>query len=140
MEHLLNMAEIWKCYGWKGLDGGGTLVLFLSCALLPGWTLNGQYGDRYFFPSNNRKNLASRDYGAVPVSITLLNSQAEIAVWQGGIQASGGGCNNCLIQDDCPPGTCKCHSESYPGYCCLDCSATAASIRSITNELRRKNG
>jgi len=40
----------------------------------------------------------------------------------------------------CPPGTCECVSPIYPGYCCLDCSATAASIRAITNELRAKNG
>ncbi|MEH1906649.1 hypothetical protein [Nostoc sp.] len=51
-------------------------------------------------------------------------------------------CNSYKVScgDDCPEGFCKCHSDSYPGYCCLDCLATAASIRSITNELRSKNG
>jgi hypothetical protein len=42
--------------------------------------------------------------------------------------------------DECPKGFCKCVIPGYPGYCCLDCAATAASIRSITNELRAKNG
>ena len=42
--------------------------------------------------------------------------------------------------DDCPEGFCKCIIPEYPGYCCLDCSATAASIHAITNQLRGKNG
>lgn len=42
--------------------------------------------------------------------------------------------------DECPEGFCKCIIPEYPGYCCLDCGATAASIRAITNELRGKNG
>jgi len=41
---------------------------------------------------------------------------------------------------DCPEGYSRCLISEYPGYCCLDCSATAASIRAITNELRTKNG
>jgi len=41
---------------------------------------------------------------------------------------------------NCPEGSHKCTHNKYPGYCCLDCSATAASIRAITNELRAKNG
>lgn len=40
---------------------------------------------------------------------------------------------------DCPEGFCKCIIPEYPGYCCLDCNAAAASIRSITNELKGKN-
>ena len=47
---------------------------------------------------------------------------------------------NVVCDDDCPEGTCKCPSPIYPGYCCLDCSATASSIRAITSELRAKNG
>jgi hypothetical protein len=42
--------------------------------------------------------------------------------------------------DDCPEGTYKCPSPFYPGYCCLDCASTSASIRAITNDLRSKNG
>ncbi|MBC6436215.1 hypothetical protein FM036_45630 [Nostoc sp. HG1] len=41
---------------------------------------------------------------------------------------------------DCPEGFCRCVIPEYPGYCCLDCNATAAKIRTITNELRSKNG
>lgn len=41
--------------------------------------------------------------------------------------------------DACPPGFCKCPSPGYPGYCCLDCKATAASIHAITNDLNYKN-
>lgn len=42
--------------------------------------------------------------------------------------------------DECPEGFCKCVIPEYPGYCCLDCTATAASIRSIINDLRVRNG
>ena len=50
-------------------------------------------------------------------------------------------CNvNVQCDDDCPTGTYKCSSPIYPGYCCLDCNATAASIRAITNDLRLLNG
>lgn len=43
------------------------------------------------------------------------------------------GCNfqvQCGGDDDCPPGTCKCPSPGYPGYCCIDCSQVG---RRITN-------
>ncbi|MBN3924004.1 hypothetical protein [Nostoc sp. NMS4] len=40
--------------------------------------------------------------------------------------------------DECPEGFCKCIIPEYPGYCCLDCTAIAASIREITNSLRGK--
>ena len=40
----------------------------------------------------------------------------------------------------CPPGKYECYSPIYPGYCCLDCASTAASIRNITNDLKVKNG
>ena len=40
----------------------------------------------------------------------------------------------------CPDGFCECPSPGYPGYCCLDCASTASNIRTITNELRAKNG
>ncbi|MHC5717633.1 MAG: hypothetical protein ACYTX0_37395, partial [Nostoc sp.] len=84
-----------KCYGWKGTDGGGGIVLFLACAKTPGWTPNPEYGGRYFFPSDNGINLASGDYGALPISLTLLNGQAEIDIWSKGF-AVVGSCNNCL--------------------------------------------
>lgn len=189
-----------KCYGWKGKTGFGETAMFLACASNPQWTLNPQYGTRYFFPSDNGINLASSDYGATPDSLTLLNNQAEIDAWLNGATAQGS-CNSCLdiftiyckgskqakvtvlnqeyifknapikifckgttlkiednsggtrtlgvpncnsykvsCDDECPEGFCKCIIPEYPGYCCLDCAATAASIRAITNELRAKNG
>ncbi|MEH2065140.1 MAG: hypothetical protein V7K50_23250 [Nostoc sp.] len=42
-------------------------------------------------------------------------------------------------EDDCPLGTCKCHTDAYPGYCCNDCNSTAAQIQAITNTMRVKN-
>ncbi len=39
----------------------------------------------------------------------------------------------------CPPGTCECHSDSYPGYCCNDCGSNAAQIHEITQSLRNQN-
>ena len=44
------------------------------------------------------------------------------------------------IRERCPEGYCECKIDNYPGYCCLDCAATAASIRAITNDLKGKNG
>ncbi|MEH2243387.1 hypothetical protein [Nostoc sp.] len=49
-------------------------------------------------------------------------------------------CNIEVACGDCPPGYCRCEMPGYPGYCCLDCHATAEQIRVITNELRLKNG
>ncbi|WP_094347037.1 hypothetical protein [Nostoc sp. 'Peltigera membranacea cyanobiont' 232] len=40
--------------------------------------------------------------------------------------------------DDCPAGKCKCHSDSYPGYCCNDCASTSAKLKAIGDELRSK--
>ncbi|QHG15810.1 hypothetical protein [Nostoc sp. ATCC 53789] len=42
--------------------------------------------------------------------------------------------------DGCPEGFCRCTTPGYPGYCCLDCNSTAASIRFITNDLKGRNG
>lgn len=44
------------------------------------------------------------------------------------------------IRVRCPEGFCECPIPVYPGYCCLDCAATAANIRAITNDLKGKNG
>ncbi|MEH1779839.1 MAG: hypothetical protein V7L26_12125 [Nostoc sp.] len=41
--------------------------------------------------------------------------------------------------NDCPPGTCKCHSDRYPGYCCNDCGSTSAQINAITQLVKAKN-
>jgi hypothetical protein len=38
---------------------------------------------------------------------------------------------------NCPPGTCECHSDTYPGYCCNDCTATSESLQNISNQLKR---
>jgi hypothetical protein len=43
-----------------------------------------------------------------------------------------------FCDEDCPEGQCKCHSDDYPGYCCNDCSATAARIDAITALARSK--
>lgn len=39
----------------------------------------------------------------------------------------------------CPPGTSKCFSTNYPGYCCLPCDETRAEIKAITNQVKRFN-
>lgn len=41
---------------------------------------------------------------------------------------------NC--DDGCPDGYCKCHSDSYPGYCCNDCGATAARINNLVQKVK----
>lgn len=40
---------------------------------------------------------------------------------------------------DCPPGTCRCKNDNYPGYCCLDYNVIASEIHSITQSLKTKN-
>ncbi|MEH2031250.1 MAG: hypothetical protein V7K67_16570 [Nostoc sp.] len=42
-------------------------------------------------------------------------------------------------ESDCPAGKCKCHSDSYPGYCCNDCGSTSAQINAITQLVKAKN-
>ncbi len=73
-----------------------------------------------------------------PESKGLLITDAENRVVY---DSNNDPCNWIVTCDeDCPEGTCRCESPVYPGYCCNDCAATAASIRTITNELRVKNG
>ena len=37
--------------------------------------------------------------------------------------------------EDCPPGTVKCNSSSYPGYCCIPCQSTAQRINNLASRL-----
>ncbi|KJH71230.1 hypothetical protein [Aliterella atlantica] len=41
--------------------------------------------------------------------------------------------------DECPPGTTKCLSTNYPGYCCLPCKEIAGEIKAIASQVRRLN-
>lgn len=41
--------------------------------------------------------------------------------------------------DDCPPGTTKCFSTNYPGYCCLPCNEVKNEIRAIASQVRSIN-
>ncbi|BAY22368.1 hypothetical protein NIES2100_21310 [Calothrix sp. NIES-2100] len=40
---------------------------------------------------------------------------------------------------DCPPGTCRCECDHYPGYCCLPCNEVKGNIRAITELVKRLN-
>ncbi|BAZ02250.1 hypothetical protein NIES37_62620 [Tolypothrix tenuis PCC 7101] len=40
---------------------------------------------------------------------------------------------------DCPAGTCRCESDSYPGYCCQDCASLASQVRQIKNTVQIVN-
>ncbi|MEH2371947.1 hypothetical protein [Nostoc sp.] len=76
--------------------------------------------------------------------VAALGDKCQIIISNGGqqlFQAKG----KCPVSftvscGNCPEGQCECHSDSYPGYCCLDCGAVASNIRTITNELKEKNG
>lgn len=46
---------------------------------------------------------------------------------------------NVACDDDCPPGTTKCFSTNYPGYCCLPCNEIAGEIKAIASQIRRSN-
>lgn len=41
--------------------------------------------------------------------------------------------------EECPPGTTKCLSTNYPGYCCLPCEPTKQSIIGIKNMVKNVN-
>lgn len=41
--------------------------------------------------------------------------------------------------EECPPGTTKCASTNYPGYCCLPCDSTKQEIISIKNIVKKVN-
>jgi hypothetical protein len=72
------------------------------------------------------------------------DSKCEIRILKDGavIFRAEGECpvNYTVACTRCPPGTCECKSDGYPGYCCNDCSSTASKLRAIANELRSKNG
>lgn len=42
-------------------------------------------------------------------------------------------------KEECPPGTTKCFSSNYPGYCCLPCEPTKQSIIGIKNIVKSIN-
>lgn len=41
--------------------------------------------------------------------------------------------------EGCPPGTTKCFSTNYPGYCCLPCNEMASEIKAIASQVRGLN-
>lgn len=41
----------------------------------------------------------------------------------------------CDGEDECPPGTCRCPTKGYPGYCCIDCSQIGQSITNLASRL-----
>lgn len=38
--------------------------------------------------------------------------------------------------EECPPGTIKCLSTNYPGYCCIPCSEIKNEIKAIASQIR----
>jgi hypothetical protein len=67
--------------------------------------------------------------------IQIVNSSGNSFVKQGECPIK----YTVACDDGCPEGFCKCSSPEYPGYCCLDCNATANEIRSITQSLKAHN-
>lgn len=41
-----------------------------------------------------------------------------------------------VCDSDCPPGTIKCLSTNYPGYCCIPCSEIKNEIKAIASQVR----
>ena len=72
------------------------------------------------------------------------DSKCEIKILSNGVVVfrTEGECpvNFSVACKRCPPGTCECKTDSYPGYCCHDCASTTAKIQAIANQLRSKNG
>ncbi|BAY10637.1 hypothetical protein [Calothrix sp. NIES-2098] len=46
-------------------------------------------------------------------------------------------CKYRVACSDCPPGTCRCDCDNYPGYCCLPCNEIGQKIAVITEAVRR---
>lgn len=43
---------------------------------------------------------------------------------------------NVVCGDNCPEGSCKCKTNTYPYYCCLDCSKVERRLNSLVNLAR----
>jgi hypothetical protein len=152
-----------KCWRFSGQGKFNDFYFdMFGCGDNPGWfdngvylnpTLNGNlfldsvYGTRYGTESIEKVTDDSERSGFIkigncltclnPCSLTIKNEQGITLFTVSGkcpckFSVACGG--------RCPENFCECPILEYPGYCCLDCSATAASIRAITNELRSKNG
>ncbi|OYD98881.1 hypothetical protein [Nostoc sp. 'Peltigera membranacea cyanobiont' 232] len=91
-------------------------------------------------PSINGKNISSNfdnyygdNIGSCSYDVTLQGLSIN-----GVLYPSDDGRFTVSCDDDCPPGKCKCHSDSYPGYCCNDCASTSAKLKAIGDGLRSK--
>lgn len=42
--------------------------------------------------------------------------------------------------EGCPPDYIKCHSDAYPGYCCIPCDEMSSGIKQLTSKVRNING
>lgn len=161
-----NEASQSKCYRFAGIDifGINSFEVFL-CGVNPSYVLF----SGGLTPAFNGSIVFSNGSYRYKPGTESINQVTQI-IRDPSVYLSDGDCSQCLVEsgnmkvtitdknnnklfektglnpqikascDGCPPNTCKCLSPGYPGYCCLDCSAIASSIRSVTNELRIKNG
>ncbi len=84
----------------------------------------------------------SRTDNAVILSIEKPKCHIEVKYNGNTVHKADGTCPinytvNC--GEECPPGTFKCLSTNYPGYCCLPCNEIAGEIKAIANQIRSLN-
>lgn len=136
-------------YRFYGFGDDNVFYQFVATGINPGYSLNSGFNSRGYTPTMNGQFIQSQTYYYVSgFGIEELIKPIEgckIKIVSGNtftdtIQCPDGK-YSVACGGECPEGFCKCPIPEYPGYCCLDCAATAASIRSITNDLRaKKNG
>ncbi|MEH2331569.1 hypothetical protein [Nostoc sp.] len=130
------------------IQNTGKFDEFTATGINPGYVGGFGFGNRGFAPAMDGKLIRGpyyyfiSDFGFEEIAGTI-NCQIEITsngkTFTDTIMCPNGA-YNVSCGNECPEGFCKCIIPEYPGYCCLDCSATATQIREITNDLRAKNG
>lgn len=135
-------------YRFYGTGDDSIFYQFTASGFNPGYRVNSGFNGRGLTPTMNGIFIKPENYyyvsGSGIETLTAAIQTCQINVTGNGnnlvdtIECPDGG-YKVTCGDDCPEGFCKCVTSEYPGYCCLDCNATAAQIRAITNDLRGQN-
>jgi len=140
------LPKIPGTYRFYGTGDDKIFYQFTAQGTNPGYAINSGFNSRVYTPTMNGVFIKPQDYYYVSgYGIGTLIAPVDYCQ----IQVTGGsnftdkiecpdGNYQVSCDDDCPSGFCKCHSDSYPGYCCNDCNATSASLQNISNQLLKK--
>ncbi|XHR81463.1 MAG: hypothetical protein ACFKPT_25115 [Gloeotrichia echinulata GP01] len=84
------------------------------------------------------KNTSINCSGVVEETDTLVVKDVRTGTLLLSVSGKRPASYNVVCGDGCPPGTCKCASTNYPGYCCLPCAQIAGEIAAISAIARSK--